>query len=158
MKRVVMLVSCLYGVVMLGADIGAQSTVTDHARSAGRVVVAHVVDVQSRFAKNQFGDQLILSDVVLDVTETLKGPITKVMKVTIEGGTIGDLTLKVSDLPTFKPGDRGLFFLDSANGVLVPHDRGRGLLKVSATGLIEGSARSLDEVRQQVNQAVGSGR
>ena len=122
----------------------------DRARGAGRVVVAQVLDVQSRFATNRFGDQLIVSTVVLDVAETLKGQAARTLNVDIEGGTVGDLTLKVSDLPSFRPGDRAMFFLDAADGTLVPHDRGRGVLKVSPAGLIEGSAVTLDQVRREV--------
>ena len=77
------------------------------------MVVAQVVDVQSRFATNRFGDQLIVSTVVLDVAETLKGQAARTLNVEIEGGTVGDLTLKVSDLPSFRPGDRAMFFLDA---------------------------------------------
>ena len=45
------------------------------------MVVAQVVDVQSRFATNRFGDQLIVSHVVLDVAETLKGPAARTLNV-----------------------------------------------------------------------------
>lgn len=137
---------------------GPEPSLADRARGAGRVVVAQVVDVQSRFGTNRFGDQLILSTVALDVEETLKGPAGRTLNVEIEGGTVGDLTLKVSDLPSFRPGDRAMFFLDAAGPTLVPHNRGLGLLKVSRTGLIEGSTVSLDQARRDVLAALGRGR
>ena len=36
------------------------------------------------------------------------------MDVEVEGGTIGDLTLRVSDLATFTQGERAVFYLVSA--------------------------------------------
>ena len=68
---------------------GPEPSLADRARGAGRVVVAQVVDVQSRFGTNRFGDQLILSTLVLDVEETLKGPAGRTLNVEIEGGTVG---------------------------------------------------------------------
>ena len=51
-----------------------------------------------------------------------------------------------------------MFFLDAAGGTLVPHDRGFGLLKVSAAGLIEGSTVTIDQVKRDVITALGVGR
>jgi len=45
---------------------------------------------------------LIVSTVVLDVVETLKGPAAPTLNVSVEGGTVGDLTLTVSDLPSLQ--------------------------------------------------------
>jgi hypothetical protein len=159
MKQVLLVLASVGFVASAHAEIGPPPSIAARARGAGRVVVAQVLDVQSRFASNQFGDQLIVSDVVLDVVETLKGPAARTMRVTVEGGTVGDLTLKVSDLPSFQPGDRALFFLDTdTGGTLVPHDRGRGLLKVSPAGLIEGSAATLDDIKREVVSALGGRR
>jgi hypothetical protein len=119
--------------------------------------VARVADVQSRFALNRFGDQLIVSSVLLDVVETLKGSQAATVRVDIEGGTVGDLTLRVSDLPMLRVGERGVFFLDAANGTHTPHDRGRGILKLSPVDRIEGTTVTLDAVRQQVRAGLGRG-
>lgn len=156
-QKVLLLLAGLSAASPLYAQ-GPEPSLADRARGAGRVVVAQVVDVQSRFGTNRFGDQLILSTVVLDVEETLKGPAGRTLNVEIEGGTVGGLTLKVSDLPSFRSGDRAMFFLDAAGATLVPHNRGLGLLKVSQTGLIEGSTVSLDQAKRDVLAALGRGR
>jgi hypothetical protein len=159
MKQLLLMLACVAASTSVLAEIGPPPTIAARAQGAGRVVVAKVLDVQSKFATNQFGDQLIVSDLVLEVAETLKGPAAATVNITMEGGTVGDLTLKVSDLPSFKPGDNGLFFLDTApGGRLVPHDRGRGLLKVTPAGLIEGSSVTLDFVKKEVVAALGKGR
>ena len=158
MKHALLLLACLGVTAPLYAQNTTAPPLAARAQAAARVVVAQVIDVQSRFATNRFGDQLIVSDIVLDVAETLKGPAARTMRIAVEGGTVGDLTLKVSDLPSFRPGDRAMFFLNAADGTLVPHDRGRGMLKVSPTGLIEGSEVTLDQARREVVSALRSGR
>jgi hypothetical protein len=67
---------------------------------------------QAAFEKNEFGDELIVSHAVVEVDQNLKGSApTAFVDVDVEGGTVGELTLKVSDLPSVERGDRGVFFL-----------------------------------------------
>jgi len=121
-------------------------------------VVAQVADVHAEFQTNRFGDQLIVSNVLLDVSETLKGSPMATLRVTVEGGTVGDLTLKVSDMPAVRAGDRAVFFLDGApDAVQLPHERGRGILKLSADDRVQGSPLTLDDVREQVRAALRQG-
>src|SRR5262245_52433966 len=94
------------------AQVGDDPEIPELARGAQRIVVGQVTRVESRFESNQFGDQLIVSDVSLDVLETLKGPDQPEVQIEVEGGTVGELTLKVSDLPVLQRGERGVFFLD----------------------------------------------
>jgi hypothetical protein len=68
---------------------------------------------------------------------------------------VGDLTLKVSDMPVMTTGDRAVLFLDdSAKGGHVPHGRGKGLLKVDGSNHVTGTTLTLDEVRAAVQEAV----
>ena len=132
-KRLVVLgVVCLALYLPVSAEIGPPTDIAERARGAGQIVVAQIADVRAQFATNQFGDQLIVSTAVLEVSETLKGAAAKVIEIEVEGGTVGDLTLKVSDLPSLKRGERGVFFLDAGPGSAKrPHERGRGILKLS---------------------------
>ena len=144
--------------VVVYADIGPVTDVPTRARGAGRVVVARILDVDAQFQTNRFGDQLIVSNALLEVLETLKGAPAATLRVAVEGGTVGDLTLKVSDMPAIHSGDRAVFFLDDGgNGTHVPHDRGRGVLKLEQTDRVEGSALTLNDIRQQVRSALGQG-
>jgi hypothetical protein len=136
----------------LSATAAAQpSDIASRARGAQKVVVALVADVQPRFETNEFGDRLIVSEMVLEVEETLKGPQSPVLLATVEGGTIGELALRVSDMPEMKRGDRAVFFLNpTRSGGHVPHDRGRGIVSVDAAGRTDESTLTLDDVRQAV--------
>lgn len=128
--------------------------VAERARGARQVVVASVADVQPRFERNQFGDRLIVSRIRLRVDESLKGPSAREVVLDVEGGTIGDLTLSVSDLPALRPGERGVFFLEpGASGTLRPHRRGLGIMRLSAGDQILEENLRLSDLRAQVRAA-----
>jgi hypothetical protein len=158
-KRVLASLGVALAFVSLSADIAPPTDLPSRARGAARIVVARVTDVRAQFASNQFGDQLIVSTAVLEVAETLKGAPASVLQMEFEGGTVGDLTLKVSDLPSLAPGERAVFFLDASTGAgFQPHDRGRGILKLSSDDEVENTSMTLANVRQQVSDALGAGR
>ena len=156
MKKVLVSVSFSLMTAVVHGDVRPATDVPTRAQGAKRVVVARVLDVEAHFQTNRFGDQLIVSNALLEVQETLKGAPAATLRVVVEGGTVGDLTLKVSDMPALHFGDRAVFFLDDGDpGLHVPHDRGRGVLKLETTDRVQGSALTLDDVRQQVRSVVG---
>ena len=133
-------------------DVGAQ------AKGANKVVVATVTDVQSAFGENDFGDRLILSHVTLQVSETLKGPHEPTVVITIEGGTVGDLTLDVSDMPTLQKGGRTVLFLTTSRaGGVVPYRRGAGVMNLDADNRVPGTDLTLDDIRAAVKAAQARG-
>jgi hypothetical protein len=130
------------------AGIRKPTPVQARARGAHQVVVATVDHVSSRFARNRFGDDLIVSDVTLRVSEGLKGARDgQVLQMVVEGGTVGDLTLHVSDIPALRRGERAVFLLEQDGQVLVPHQRGDGILKIDRENFIPSEHLRLDEVR-----------
>ena len=155
-KQVFVLLACATVAVSLRGQSGPDPALRERARDAGRVVVARILDVRGQFESNRFGDQLIVSHAVLEVLETLKGAPVPVVNLAIEGGTVGDLTLRVSDLPSLEKGERAVFFLDAtASGEYVPHGRGHGVaLKLTADDRVAGAQLSLSDVRDQVAEAV----
>ena len=138
------------------AEVGPPTDLAAHSRAAGKVVVARIASVHSAFASNRFGDQLIVSNAVLEVLETLKGAPQAVTTVTVEGGTVGDLTLKVSDMQMLKEGERAVFFLDADGNGQVPHGRGRGILKLDDADNVKGSTITLKQVKDAVRGANAS--
>ena len=144
-------------VATAAAEVGPPPDLAAHSRGAGKIVVARISDVHAAFATNQFGDQLIVSTAVLEVLETLKGAPGAVTTVTVEGGTVGDLTLRVSDMPFVKEGDRAVFFLDSNGNGHVPHGRGRGILKLDDDDQVEDSTLDLEQVKAAVRGANAKG-
>jgi hypothetical protein len=136
------------------AETGRPPDLATRARGADRVVVATVLDVTASFAKSEFGDQLIVSRVVLQVEEVMKGRNDLTVEVAVEGGTVGDLTMSASDMPSVKQGERGVFFLKrSQSGLEVPHLRGLGILKLDSQNRVRGTALDVDAVRTAVRGA-----
>jgi len=126
------------------------------ARGADRIVVGTIVNVQAAFEKNEFGDELIISHAVIEVDQNLKGNgSTAFVDVDVEGGTVGTLTLKVSDLPSVERGDRAVFFLKrrASSDIHVPHLRGLGILKLTADDVVQGSSLTLEQIRTMVRGA-----
>jgi hypothetical protein len=122
-------------------------------QGAERVVVGRVATITGVWRQNEFGDRLIYSVVHVTVDETLKGQAQPAVDVEVEGGTVGDLTLRVSDMTPLKPGDRAVFYLKrSSRGTLVPHLRGQGLLKLDASDRVVGSSDTLTQVRRAAGQ------
>ena len=151
---IAVLLALVLASVQANAQSGPPVDVATRARGSAQVVVATVLSVQPRFGTNGSGDRLILSDVSLRTEEVLKGPFSPLLALTVEGGTIGDLTLDVSDLPAFSPGERGVFFLDvPAPGRVQLHGRDLGLLPLDAQGNIPGSTLTLADVRRAVRGA-----
>jgi hypothetical protein len=152
------LTAILCASVSVSADIGPPTDIGAQARGASRIVVGQVLDVQSRFSSNRFGDQLIVSDLIVDVLEIMKGSAQSRISVALEGGTVGDLTLKVSDLPALKAGERAVFFLDGDAGTpFLPHGRGRGIFKLAQDDRVEGTSVTLGDVRRAVRSALAQG-
>jgi len=148
-------VICL-GVATVSASDGPNVDIPTRAKGAKKVVVATVVDVQPTFDVNEYGDRLIVSHALMQIDETMKGPHEQAVTVTVEGGTVGDLTLKVSDMPTMVKGDRAVVFLDdSTRGGYVPHFRGLGVLKLDAGDRVTGTSLTLGEIRNLVAQGAG---
>ena len=94
----------------LGAD-QVPVPIAERARGAERVVAGRVSSVTPEWQTNDYGDRLIVSVVRVNVTETMKGESSPTVDVDVEGGTIGTLTLRVSDQLTFTPGERAMFFV-----------------------------------------------
>lgn len=138
----------------VAASVDPPVHVEERAKGARRVILATVTDVRSAFGENDFGDRLILSQVTLQTDETLKGPHEATVVVTLEGGSVGGLTLDVSDMPKMARGQRAVLFLTgSAAGGLVPYRRGGGVMTIGADDRVTGTDLTLDDIRGVIKAA-----
>jgi hypothetical protein len=134
---------------VIHAATGRPVSIPERAQGAERIVVAAVRTLTASYETNEFGDRLIVSHLVLGVEQTWKGGREDALPVDVLGGTAGGVTLRVSSLPTMAAGERAVFFLErNRQGVLVPHLRGQGILKLDPTNRVKGTALTLDEVRR----------
>jgi hypothetical protein len=143
---------------MLAAPVFAQHgppvTIAERGRGANVVVVGTVESSVPLYRSNKYGDNLIVSQLVVKVSEQLKGSTPDYLTLEVEGGTINGITMKTSDLPELHPGDNVVFFLDSdASGELKPHLRGYGLLRLNSSGVVENSSLTLGQIRAELRGA-----
>jgi hypothetical protein len=127
--------------------------IEERARGAARVVVATVGDTASRYERNDFGDELIVTYADLSIEEALKGPNGPVT-FALEGGTVNGITMRATSLPTLQKGERAVFFLEPGkSGEFRPHLRGQGILKLDSANRVPGSSLTLDEIRQMAKSS-----
>jgi hypothetical protein len=157
MKRRVLITlafTAIAGCTSVVAAAGPPIDIRERAHGAGKVVVATATTVTPVWRTNSYGDQLIVSLVGLQVEETMKGEPANFVTLDLEGGTIGDITLHVSSLPSLKPGERAVFFLDeTGSGSHVPHLKGLGILKLETNNQVRGSSLRLDDIRRMAQSA-----
>ncbi len=157
MKTALALFTICLTAVTANASGGPPFDPGERAKSAAKVVVATVSDVDSAFGENEFGDRLILSHVTMQVDETMKGAHEASIVVTIEGGTVGEVTLDVSDMPKMEKGGRAVLFLSSApDGKYKPSGRGAGVVELDAKGRAVGTDLTVDDIRAAVKAARGN--
>ena len=133
---------------MSQASIEQNEVVDERIRGAERVVVATVRQVAPEWRENRFGDRLIVSRLELAVSETLKGTPEPTAWMELEGGTLDGLTLRVTHLPTLEPGERAVFFLESASrGLYTPHRQGEGILTLDDHDVVRGTSTTLTDIR-----------
>lgn len=140
-----------------------------------------VVDVVSARAGWDAAHERIVSTVELTVVESWKGAPAPATRVTVvqSGGTVGDVTMVVSGMPRFSPGERALVFLhgpperasvvgmaqgkrvvrpDPAGGgrwvVDAPARAGASFVGAGAPALEPRTPRPLDDVRAQLRALV----
>ncbi|WP_257456144.1 hypothetical protein [Archangium lipolyticum] len=92
-----------------GATTMLRADLPELARSADTIVHGTVRRMESRWS----GDgRRIVTDVEIQVTETLKGQAGGTVLVTQPGGRVGDIGQRVSGLASFTPGEEVVLFLE----------------------------------------------
>lgn len=87
------------------------------AVDASHIVIGKVKKVDSYYSVNEWGDVLILSQIQVKVERQLKGRLGEFVSFITEGGTVGEMTLKVSTYPLFSEGQRVKLYLKKVDHV-----------------------------------------
>ena len=120
----------------------------ERARGAERVVVGRVASVAPQWQVNEFGDQLIVSLLRVAFSETLKGDQAAAVDVEVEGGTIGQLTLRLrsDSAGCWRPGH---FLPEAECPWRIRAVCGQGLIRLDASNRVPGSSLTLDVIRRE---------
>ena len=125
------------------------ASIEERIAGAEAVVVATARSVQARWHENEHGDRIIVSRVMLEVEENLKGAAAQMLSMDVDGGTLDDLTLQVSGLHVLEPGERAVLFLNPSAeaNVHTPHMRGQGILPLDDQNAVKDMAVGLNDIR-----------
>jgi len=94
----------------------ADKTVRD-SEEATHILVGEVTAVEGYYDYNEYGDYLIFSRVTVRVDKELKGRAEKFISFTVEGGEVGEMGLRVSNMPVFRKGQVHKLYLKKLNGL-----------------------------------------
>jgi hypothetical protein len=127
----------------------SSTSVSELLNGSHTAVVAQVEDVVPQWRENEHGDRIIVSKILLRVEEALKGSPDSAQWIDVPGGTLDGLTLSVSSLPTLKPGERAVFFLErrAPGAPFEPFMRGQGILKLDENNVVRGTSIALAAIR-----------
>jgi hypothetical protein len=120
-------------------DAGVGKLSVDQLTDRAATIVVGTV-TQRRAEWEHYGaSRLIITKVTIAVEQSIKGGAARTLVIEVMGGTIGDQTLTVSDVPEFRVGDRDVLFLNNhphAVSPLIGSDQGRfRVINESATGV-----------------------
>jgi len=120
------------------ATVAVALSLGDLVHDADHVVVADVVSAKSAWDARH---ETIVTTIELAVVESWKGDTAPAEHIAFDqpGGTVGDITMTVAGLSTFKPGERAVMFLRDVaripgkvgNGGVAPAPAGDGGLASS---------------------------
>jgi hypothetical protein len=149
MRGLTLLFVVLLGASSVGADTTIPTDLATRLRGASRTVVGSVAKTEARMVRTQRGDELIITRTWIRVEESLKGRAEAMVAVDVEGGTLGELSMRASDITPLGVGERAVLLLEpTAEGGWRPHRRGLGLLRLSADNQVPELGVSLATVRR----------
>lgn len=134
---------------VLSADVAVPTDLATRLRGASRTVVGSVARLEPRMVRTPRGDEIIVTRTWIRVEESLKGRADAFLAVDVEGGTLGDISMRASDITPLVVGERAVVLVEpTAEGGWRPHRRGLGLLRLSPDNRIRELGVSLGDVRR----------
>ncbi len=133
--------------VLLSVDIGALT------QRAHLILIGRAESVSSRFATNQYGDEIIVSDISIKPEEILKGQLpldTNLVLKDLKGGTVGDVAMISFAAPIFVQDERIVLFLEEGSNGLDVIEGEIGKFTVDEAGQVPQLGWSLARFRAEV--------
>ena len=123
MRRVAPATLFIGGFLLMNAPSASSQPVpmqfSELVSAANLIVRGYVVDTRAEWISGSDGTGIVTS-IVFRVERTLKGDADTQIQLEFLGGTIGDIGLTVSHVPTFEVGDRAVLFLDTTELFISP--------------------------------------
>ena len=106
--------------------------------NASDIFIGRVARVESRWVDTPWG-AVIFTYVTFDIEQSMKGTARVQTTLQFRGGTVGDVTLHIADMPEFRVGDRDLLFVGDRTAVspLIGFMHGRFRIQHDALGNVD---------------------
>ena len=103
-----------FALILISACLVQATTVQrlsleDMTKKSNSIVLGRV-----RASRVYWSGNVILTTTTINVTETIKGQVSRDIEVTTVGGTVGDTTLHVSGMPAFQSGEDAVVFVEKS--------------------------------------------
>jgi hypothetical protein len=118
-------------------------------RDSDRIVRGKVMGFSYHQGTNEFGDELIYTNVSIRTDEALKGDRTP-LSLIVEGGTFNGVTLTVSDAPTFSVGEEVVVFARQSLTSFRPAYGGQSKYRIGKDGMILRKAVHYNEFKKEI--------
>lgn len=118
--RSLLLLSCAFlAIAGARATTVIPPTFDELVNEAELIFQGAVTDVRSQWT-GEGAERRIVSDITFQVEDALKGTPGESYTIRMLGGTVDGQTLRVSDAPTFKVGDRDILFVENNGRQFIP--------------------------------------
>ena len=153
MNKMMFLASPVF--LILTAGLAAQVIPLTHrelCQASDHVIVGKVTDLRARMEGT-----IIVTDVTIAPTEQWKGELSGPTIITVPGGTLNGVTLRVSEAPNFRAGEQVVVFtvLDKATQSQQVFGCFRGKYTVVRDQIRELKATSLADLRTEIRTILG---
>ena len=122
-------------------------------QESDRIVRGKVISLAYRAGTNEYGDELIYTDVSIRVAEALKGDRSDLL-LTVEGGTLNRLSLVLSDSPEFQVGEEVLVFAKKELLTYVPFAHLQSKYTISKDGIVVEKGMYFRNFKKQILEAI----
>lgn len=117
--RSFLLTVCFLAAISASATTVIPPTFDELVGRAELIFEGTVKDVRAQWV-GEGSQRHIMTYVTFDVAENVKGQAPQTYTLQMLGGTVGDMTMEVTDTPKFAPGDRDILFVENNGRQFVP--------------------------------------
>ncbi len=117
--RSLLLAICSIAALSASATTVIPPTFDELVGRAELIFEGTVKDVRAQWV-GEGAQRHIMTYVTFDVAENVKGQASSSYTLQMLGGTVGDVTMEVTDTPKFVPGDREILFVENNGQQFVP--------------------------------------
>jgi len=125
-------------------------------KDSDRILRGKVVSLSYQAGTNEFGDELIFTNVSIRTIEAFKGDRSDLV-LTVEGGTLNGVTLAVSHAPEFRVGEEVLVFAKRELTTFKPPYGSQSKYTISKNGIVVGKGVHFNQFKRELLEAIRKG-